>query len=35
MTIGSTILGFTLMGCGLFLLVFVFYGFSRHLFFGG
>ena len=35
MTLASTVLGFTLMGCGLFLLVFVLYGFTRHLFFGG
>ena len=28
-------LGFTLMGSGLFLLVFVLYGFGRHLFLGG
>ena len=34
MTLGSKILGFTLMGCGLFLLTFVIYGFSRHLFGG-
>jgi cytochrome b subunit of formate dehydrogenase len=34
MTIGSKILGFTLMGSGLFLLVFVFYGFTKHLFGG-
>jgi cytochrome b subunit of formate dehydrogenase len=35
MTLASTVLGFTLMGSGLFLLVFVLYGFTRHLFFGG
>jgi hypothetical protein len=35
MTIGSKILGFTLMGCGLFLLVFVLYGFTSHLVGGG
>ena len=35
MTLGSTILGFTLIGSGLFLLVFVLYGFTRHLFAGG
>ena len=35
MTLASTVLGFTLMGAGLFLLVFVLYGFTRHLFFGG
>jgi len=31
MTLGSKILGFTLMGCGLFLLVFVVYGLTKHL----
>ena len=35
MTLASKVLGFTLMGSGLFLLVFVLYGFTRHLFFGG
>jgi cytochrome b subunit of formate dehydrogenase len=35
MTVASTALGFTLMGAGLFLLVFVLYGFTRHLFGGG
>jgi len=35
MTLASKVLGFTLIGIGLFLLVFVLYGFSRHLFFGG
>lgn len=34
MTLGSTILGFTLMGCGLFLLIFVFYGLGKHIFGG-
>jgi cytochrome b subunit of formate dehydrogenase len=34
MTIGSKILGFTLMACGLFLLAFVLSGFIRHLFAG-
>ena len=35
MTRASTVLGFTLMGSGLFLLAFVLYGFGRHLFLGG
>ncbi len=34
MTIGSKILGFSLMACGLFLLVFVFYGLTKHMFGG-
>jgi cytochrome b subunit of formate dehydrogenase len=34
LTFASKILGFTLMGCGLFLLIFVCYGFTRHLFGG-
>ena len=34
LTRASKILGFALMACGLFLLVFVCYGFARHLFGG-
>ena len=34
MKTGSKILGFALMACGLFLLVFVFYGLTKHMFGG-